>query len=666
MTITCTPYIPAVPPTPAVAPTAGQFIVDYNIGWSAGGRSIAEVVGDGGFSFKVNGGAVGVIVGLNDVNSGVGYFELEHSLYFSGGVVQVYEHGAFVANVGGFSGTDTFAIVRTGSTVSYLKNGAALWTSAQSSSGNFFLDTSLYMAGDSVIDAALYTVASTNNISQPSIAQGYGGYTSYGYGAALPATTTAYTTDGHGWSTNNSLPSVAQGFAGTYAQSLNISLPAYAVGGNSQAYSLNVALPATTEAYAGQYAISINNSLPSTTSSVSGLIQPAWAVGEGVSVPATTYATGLTGEIGGQTGINSAYSTAHASNFATGYSDAVSQPTVAYGAQYVEVNYALGTLPALTGASVMTMGTPNAAIGVLPALVGQAFTGAVVNVTLPALTGLSTMDGMVVMRVGVTLPALTGTASCTAGGLVAAAGTLPSLTGLAYGGAVASGTLPSLTGSGVGVTGGTVAAVGTLPSLTGTASMSQGAVLRAYGTLPALTSAPSGTAYLTLPSLVGHAVMNQVVAVTYEAYAINLTTGAVTHYTNYPFDNILRFGNRHYGVASGGIYELSGSLDLTVPIDAHIKTFETNFGDRNFKRIPYIYAAGRSDGGVTIGIAADEGSTHSYDSQWGEAAGNTNHRSVVGRGLRGVYYSLEVSNINGGSLELDALVVPVMPTTRGV
>jgi hypothetical protein len=163
-----------------------------------------------------------------------------------------------------------------------------------------------------------------------------------------------------------------------------------------------------------------------------------------------------------------------------------------------------------------------------------------------------------------------------------------------------------------------------------------------------------------------HASGGEVVSVTYEAYAINLTTGAVSHYTNYPFDNMLRFGSSYYGIGATGIYLLGGDLDLAVPIDAHIKTFATKLGIQNQKRVPYVYSSGRSDGGVIVGVTADEGETYEYESDWGEVAGSTNHRIVVGKGVKGVYYSFDVKNVNGGSLELDEISVHVAPTQRAV
>lgn len=317
--------------------------------------------------------------------------------------------------------------------------------------------------------------------------------------------------------------------------------------------------------------------------------------------------------------------------------------------------------------------TRNAQDGVvsdLPALLCTASTGAQSAKSLPTLALVASGSVTVVGRVDAVLPALELVANGKAGGVSTAylqhggAYSVEARTGASVVAALAPDGY-ALTSS--GKTGGIASAS---LSIAGAYVISshgvQEAIASAEMVLPSLQPAPSGQAWLVGPSLTMHAVAQQVIAVTYEAYAINLTTGAVTHYTNYPFDNILRFGDKFYGVSSAGLFEIGGALDLTLPINAHLKTFQTTFGSQNMKRLPVVYTSGRSDGGVMIGVTADEGTTYEYTSDWGEVPGNTNHRTTPGKGIKGVYYSLDVKNDNGGSLELDAIRVEVAHTQRAV
>jgi len=352
--------------------------------------------------------------------------------------------------------------------------------------------------------------------------------------------------------------------------------------------------------------------------------------------------------------------------------------TTYYGA--LVQKYVIGYDPAiatavLTGPAPIlsadaTMNVLDGASLVGPRGVVTAYGGANASLTGPSPALTATGTNIPVARAELTGPRGVITSTALMGGVSGAVlvGPRPGAV-TAYSGAVAELTLTanqlSVSSSGTmgAVASATLALTGN-PVVSATATVE--AVARAVLVGPSPAMAPHGSAWLVGPRGVVHAVAHQVVAVTYEAYAINLTTGAVSHYTNYPFDNLLRFGNKYYGVKSDGLFEIGGSLDLTLPIEAHIKTFQTNLGDKNQKRLPYVYASGRSDGGVIIGVTADEGETYEYESDWGEVAGSTNHRTTVGKGIKGVYYSLDVKNVNGGSLELDEISAHVAPTTRAV
>lgn len=671
----CYPGSPGTTAQPAIPPTPGQLTIAYNAGWNAGGRSVDSVIGDGGYSFRVNTSAVGVIVGLNDADEGYGYHEMEHALYFTHGAVQAYAGGVFAASLGYYTHTDVFSILRVGSEVRYLKNGLLLRTVPSTLGGSFFLDASMYLAGDSVYDAVLadpdlYLAAGTNNVSLPSTATGYGGYTSIGYGAALPATTEAYTLNGHGWGLGISLPSVAQGFSGSYAQGWAASLPAYAIGSDLLQGGIVTALPSTTEAYAGAYAISINSAAPSTALGTGGFIQPSWAVSLNVSVQSVSIGRGLTGEIGGQTSALSSRSWGRGSNFPTGEGSSASLPSTTYGAQYTVVSYLIADLPG--GYEVVSNVTARDRQGVdqtLPAIQVTGYSGAHLVASLPkvSLHATGTVDS--VGRVTASLPHLQIWSTGIAGGASAAMLTLfGEYSTAAYTGAQVWLQTDGRYGvSSAGKTGGIAAAQ--LTHSTGyavTSRVTAEAYARADMLLPALTTAPSGQAWLVGPALSAYAVAGEVVEVTYEAYAINLSTGAVTHYTNYPFDNILRFGNEFYGVAATGLYYIGGATDLGAEITCQLRTFPTDFKGKNLKRVAYSYLTGRADQGVVVGVTPDEGLTHNYESSFGEDTQLRNHRSTLGKGLRGVYYDFSISNVGGGQLEVDELSIQVVETQRAV
>lgn len=439
---------------------------------------------------------------------------------------------------------------------------------------------------------------------------------------------------------------------------------------NSRSGGVNYLHTLTAFAGSGAYAYSRNNFEPFVTAVESGLFTPTYALSAAALPYLHTSAHGITDEVGTSTA-NLVPLTTLSADHAYGISVNDFYPLVTLaGAAWPIDGYLIANLPG--GYRVVSsgyQGSPSGLNARLPQLTLSAFTGGSVQRSLPMLSLSASGTVTVVGRVDSTLPVLTLVANGKAGGVSAVylqhggryevASHTGAHTRLAHAGRY------SVSAAGlVGGIGSAYLSVGGRYTLRASTSSASYAV--ADMELPALQPAPQGQAWLVGPSLTMHASGGEVVAVTYEAYAINLTTGAVTHYTNYPFDNILRFGSHYYGVAPGGMYRLGGALDIDVQIDARVKTFQTSLGTKNQKRVPYVYASGRSDQGVTIGVTADEGTTYEYESAWGEVAGTANHRVKAGNGIRGTYYSLDVKNTDGGSLELDELSVHVIPTTRAV
>lgn len=324
------------------------------------------------------------------------------------------------------------------------------------------------------------------------------------------------------------------------------------------------------------------------------------------------------------------------------------------------------TLPAVTASATVISSNATSADVTLPSLQVTGYFGAHAAPTLPALTVASAVTVPAITRCTITLPTLSVESSVSAGTICHVDAHLPPLSVLSYGGCVAELTLPALGAVAAGVAG-TVSSVAVdLPTLLVTSTVTENTVARVDVTLPALAALPANNTWITLPALTVEAEAGVVVAVTREAYAINLSNGAVTRYTDYPFDNVLRLGNDFFGIAPTGVFKIGGSLDIAAPINAHAKTFSTSFGSANYKRVPYTYLSGRADNGVVVGVQADEGDTYEYDSSFGENELLNNHRSVVGKGIRGVYYSFSIANVSGGKLEVDELAVQVAATQRAI
>jgi hypothetical protein len=130
-------------------------------GWgNAGAFSSDSVTGDGYLSFTVDdigSFAERYMVGLSSDNPNQHYTSIEHAIYINGTYLSVYESGN---NRGGFDPIelgDTLSVVRSGTSITYLKNGEVFYTSevAVSSDTSLHVDSSFYGPGASVADLTL-------------------------------------------------------------------------------------------------------------------------------------------------------------------------------------------------------------------------------------------------------------------------------------------------------------------------------------------------------------------------------------------------------------------------------------------------------------------------------------------------------------------------------
>ena len=140
--------------------------------YRGGASSLAQLVGDGWFSFSVPAGAAGVYVGLVDSDVSTDPNEHSHSLFFGGSAVRARENGALVGPSSTHAPAAVYSVVRYSGHVFYCVGvagatysdaripfaipGAVLFASEQPLPGPVFLDATLTLGGDSVVGAALH------------------------------------------------------------------------------------------------------------------------------------------------------------------------------------------------------------------------------------------------------------------------------------------------------------------------------------------------------------------------------------------------------------------------------------------------------------------------------------------------------------------------------
>lgn len=312
-------------------------------------------------------------------------------------------------------------------------------------------------------------------------------------------------------------------------------------------------------------------------------------------------------------------------------------------------------LPALTLEATASAGVVASAAITLPALECSAGTPIQVALTLPALTVESSGTAGQVATANLTLAALTldGAASTPLVGTADLSVPLPVVTGSALTGNVgaASITLASLALAAEGVSGTIATAELTLPVLEMDASAGTDTV---------------GIATLTLPALTLTATAGEAASSSYTAYALNTESRALTTYSNMPIRGLARFNGVYLAAGPGGLFTLGGDLDDTAVINATARLAQTDFGDVQLKRVAAMYVHYRTDGDLNLKVITDEDETYDYTL---EAAGHQTlspGRVKIGRGLKGAYWTFELSNRDGADFEIDRLTIDPVSTSRRV
>lgn len=319
-------------------------------------------------------------------------------------------------------------------------------------------------------------------------------------------------------------------------------------------------------------------------------------------------------------------------------------------------------------------------VGRAPSPQVSALGGANLSTTLPRpyLTVTGTIIGL--GTAALRAPSLTlssnGTTAATARADLMEA-PMPSLIGL--GGAVLSITIPKGTFAASGTTGAVGNAAVTLPLFQLTAA----GTAQPWGSANLLAPAPqmglTAQAWLIPPGATLTAIGTAVVAVTYEAYAVNLKHNArdardptrgeqfvdeVTHYTNFPFDRVVRYKNSYFGMNSTGLYLLGGTTDDGADIQFAVETCKTDFDKVEQKTLVSAYFGGRIGSAETITLLAGEASVLPYTYTTPRTDDAQSYRQVFGRGVKNRYYALAVAGSD--TFELDTIDIELDILTRRI
>ena len=619
-----TPAQPAIPAIPA------QRILLAAANWDSGAVSIPITEKRGGYKWRVRASTVGAVVGLAANYAGRGYHTIDHGILFRRGTARIFNRGVEGPSLGTFETGDLFIMGRAGGRILVFKNGTIIHSEPSKLAGVFRLAATVYLSGNSVDDAAvapleLFEFGSGEGVlpQLKSLAVSGGHNIAAGELPRLEGAS-GYVSSG---SAEGVLPRlVSLSSSGPYGEAVG-ELPRLEGTANSGDLVLRVNFADGVLPYVGGYA--------------RGRMR--------ISAVATGVLPGLEGL---------------ASDRPTG----IARGTLPRIQAFAGVSTPMfGGVLLYSGFSLVASGSSAPVRGLktrLPGFALRAYGGANLRKALPRMrlvaSGTSESVGRAVMR----LPRFGLKAVGTTWAVGQARMTWSGYALQAHGGGFAHMRAGQYSLAARGITG----SVGRLAVKFGSyrlaARATQESVGRGVMHLPALAMRKRGIARLVGPSFQLIASGGFFSSEQRDAYAVNIATGAVTQYLNFAFDDVLRFGDRFFGIRSDGIFELAGDTDDGAPIVAEVRTFNSDFGQTNVKRVLYAHVVGDVGSDLHVGISANLEPEYTYPTEQVPVAGVQTARAKTGRGLRGTYYSMALANTGGQPFEIHRLEVVIDPTGR--
>lgn len=143
----------------------------------------------------------------------------------------------------------------------------------------------------------------------------------------------------------------------------------------------------------------------------------------------------------------------------------------------------------------------------------------------------------------------------------------------------------------------------------------------------------------------------------FSGWALNYKTNAASRYEDLPMNSICTFKGVTYVANAGGIYKLEKTDDAGQPISASATVLSnTDFGTRKNKRVPYVYLGYESAYNLRMSVVTNKHAVF-YQDVFPPSDKNRGARITLGRGLRGLYWTFRISNIDGAFFEIDKMHV---------
>lgn len=175
-------------------------------------------------------------------------------------------------------------------------------------------------------------------------------------------------------------------------------------------------------------------------------------------------------------------------------------------------------------------------------------------------------------------------------------------------------------------------------------------------------SSVEGDLDITIPMILFHMEQSAEVA-DYLTMVMNIRNKALTTFDNYNFNSMCAFGGRHFGATGANIFDLdTGDKDNGVPIEWNFKTGYLDLEQKRKKKLVQAWTSYKTDGDIKFTLVQPDGGQYEYILQ-GIDTTETGLRVKFGKGIKTKYVALNISNIDGSSIDLDELKLHLATST---
>lgn len=203
---------------------------------------------------------------------------------------------------------------------------------------------------------------------------------------------------------------------------------------------------------------------------------------------------------------------------------------------------------------------------------------------------------------------------------------------------------------------GVIGAVGTLNVVLGrsaftlSATGSEGIGGSAYLVAPAFRSV-YGVYRDTAPLFSLRGIAQEVIEAAYRAYAVNVKNAALTEYTGFEFNHLVRFNGQLVAFSDTGTAILGGEDDAGIEIDAVAELSPSDFETAMLKRMPYMYIGAKTNSAIEVSVIADEDELLANLT----ATNGRTRRAKMARGVKARFWAAKIQNLDGEDFAIDSI-----------